>query len=271
MHSTTLKRIKPLRIVMRWMAKCFVNILGLAKQLQFPSQWGWAPKLKFMFGLYEPGTTALCRRLVKPGMYVMDIGAHIGYYTLLFSKLVGPNGRVFAFEPHPEIFNMLRHNTRNRKNVIVFNKAVSNTNSEVEFFFSRKTSGSHSFYRTEFTEGSCKVQTVCLDDFIKFKGFEKIDLIKIDVEGAEPLVIEGMSKFIESTDTLFIILELNPSALRSGGHDPEKFLSLLLKMFDVHVINEENGSLSRVMDTNLAKRIPEWKAVNLLCTKGVKL
>jgi len=271
MHSETLKRVKPLRVSMRWVAQGFINSLAFIKGLWFPPQWGWAPKMKFMFGLYEPGTTALCKEIVKPGMYVMDVGAHIGYYTLLFSKLVGSDGRVYAFEPHPQIFEMLRYNTRNRKNVVLLRKAVSNKMGEREFFFSKKTTGSHSFYTTEFTTGSCRVETVYLDEFFRAEGIKRCDLIKIDVEGAEPLVIEGMRNLIKSADKLLIILEFNPSTLRSGNHNPEGFLDVLLKKFNVYVINEQDGSLNPLTDIDLAKHIPEWKAVNLLCSKGVKL
>jgi len=270
-NSKKLRNIKPLRIFLRWEAQCFINFLAFVKGLRFPPQWGWAPKMKFMFGLYESGTTVLCKRIVKPGMYVMDIGANIGYYTLLFSKLVGSDGRVYAFEPHPEIFKMLRHNTRNKRNVIVLQKAISNMEEERELFLSKKTTGSHSFYMTEFSEGSCKIETMRLDDFFQAEGIKRCDLIKIDVEGAEPLVIEGMRNFIESADKLLIILEFNPSTLCSGHHNPESFLDILLKKFDVYVINEQDGSPKPLTRTDLAKRIPEWKAVNLLCSKGVKL
>jgi len=200
-------------------------------------------------------------------MNVVDVGANVGYYTLLFSKLVGPSGMVYAFEPHPEIYELLRHNVKRRKNIIVLQKAASNTNGEVEFYFSRRTR-SHSIYVPhEFIIGSTRVEAVCLDDFLANR---QCDLIKIDVEGAEPLVIEGMNKLIARTKKLILIIEYNPSALQLGGHIPEEFLNNLQKLFDaIYLIEEETGGLTHLSGPSLTKEIPEWHAVNLLCLKGV--
>ncbi len=273
-HSQTLKKIKPLRAFLRLSASGLINLLALLKGLRFPSEWGWYPKLEFLLGLYEPGTTALCKRLIKPGMCVVDIGANVGYYTILFSKLAGPNGKVFAFEPHPEIFQLLKHNVRKLKSVVVLQKAISNTKRGVEFYLSKRTTGSHSFYvPNEFVIGSCTVESLRLDDFLREEGLLDCDFIKIDVEGAEPLVIEGMSDLLSRSRKLLVIMELNPSALRLGGTDPCAFLKTLNEKFEgIYYIDESDGTLCPVEGTSLVESIPEWHAVNLLCCKGeVKL
>lgn len=268
-HSKTLKKIRPLRSFLRCGARGLANSLALFKDVRFPSQWDWYPKIGFLFGLYEPGTTSVCKWLVKSGMHVVDIGAHVGYYSLLFSKLVGPSGMVYAFEPHPEIYELLKHNVKGLKNIVILQKAVSNANGEVEFHFSKRTRSHGLYVPQEFVIGSTKVEAVCLDDFL---GNKQCDLIKIDVEGAEPLVIEGMGNFITNAERLIIITEHNPSGLRLGGHIPDEFLNTLHEIFDaIYLIEEETGGLTRISGTSLNKEIPEWHSVNLLCLKGVSI
>jgi len=269
-HNKRLKKLKSIRTLLRWGARGLSNSLALFMDLKFPPQWDWYPKIEFLFGLYEPGTASICKRLVRPGMHVVDVGANVGYYTLLFSKLVGPDGTVYAFEPHPEIYQLLKHNTKRRKNIIILQKAVSNVNGEVEFYSSKHTTGSHGLYvPQEFVIGSTKVASVSLDSFLNGR---RCDLIKIDVEGAEPLVISGMRNFITNTEKLIAIIEYNPSALQLAGHMSNEFLNSLHQLFDaIYFIEEEIGHLTRISGSSLNKEIPEWHAVNLLCLKGVSI
>ncbi len=74
-------------------------------------------RLELILGSYEEDTVAFMRQIVKPGMTVVDVGAHVGYYTRLFSKLVNGTGQVISFEPHPKTFNVLRRNTAGLANV----------------------------------------------------------------------------------------------------------------------------------------------------------
>lgn len=264
-----LKKYKPFRSFLRMLASGFTNIVVHLKGLKFPSSWGWAQKFQFIFELYEPGTTILCKRIIKSGMYVFDIGANVGYYSILFSKLVGPEGKVYAFEPAPHIFRLLKHNLRKFHNCVIENKAVSDTMGYVNFFFSKHTTGSHGFYvPKDFILNNCIVETVSLAHYIYFNHVPRCDLIKIDVEGAEPLVIEGISDLIKHSKRLIVILELNPSAIRLGKRDPYAFLDELRQKFDFVYYIEKNGALSQLESGDLVATIPEFKAVNLLCLKG---
>lgn len=269
MCSGSLKKVRLLHSFLRLGGRSFASLLAFAKGLRFPDKWSWFSKLEFMLNLYEVGTTSLCKWLIKPGMTTVDVGANIGYYTLLFSKLVGPNGKVYAFEPHPEIFQILKHNIKKRRNVVAFQKAVANVNGEIEFFLSKRTRSHGFFVPNEFRTGSCKVEAVCLEDFCFNEGIAECDFIKIDVEGAEPLAIEGMTNLISLSRRIFVVLEFNPSALCIGHMDPRGFLNMLFDRFDfVYHIEETTGRLSPIVGTTLIKNIPEWHAVNLLCCKG---
>jgi FkbM family methyltransferase len=139
--------------------------------------------LRLMFSSYEPEQTCMFEKLIKPGNVVFDVGAHAGYYTLLSSVLVGPEGKVIAFEPNPDNYHHLdKHVKINRaENVALIECAVGDEN------------GSGTGHLSN--EGSFKVQTVRLDDIVMEKGVSP-DFIKIDTEGAEMLVLTGAKLMI---------------------------------------------------------------------------
>lgn len=148
--------------------------------------------LRLMFSSYEPEQTCLFEKLIKHGNVVFDVGAHAGYYTLLSSVLVGPEGKVIAFEPNPDNYHHLdKHVKINRAvNVALIECAVGNENGYSMFEFG---SGSGTGHLSN--EGAFKVQTVRLDDIVMDKGVSP-DFIKIDTEGAEMLVLTGAKQMI---------------------------------------------------------------------------
>ena len=133
--------------------------------------------------IWEPTETELVKKEVKKGYTVIDIGANIGYYTLLFAKLVGKEGKVYAFEPEPNNLDLLKKNieVNNYKNVIIEQKAVSDTTKSVNLFTAKQGIGEHRINFSWFGNNGIEVEAIKLDDYIN----EKIDFIKIDIEGAE--------------------------------------------------------------------------------------
>jgi len=131
---------------------------------------------------------------VKPGMTVVDIGANVGFYSVLFSKIVGENGRVHAFEPDKLNFKHLTSKTRKLKNVVANNAAVSDKTGKIKLYQSDLNVEHQTFDNGEgksFTEINC----ISLDDY--FKNGESIGLIKTDTEGYDYFVIEGMRELIK--------------------------------------------------------------------------
>ena len=96
------------------------RIVGFRTNPADPLWW----RLALMTGSHERASRALFAEIVTPGMTVVDVGAHIGYYTTQFARLVGPEGRVIAFEPHPGNFELLAHNLARCRNVTLLNQAV---------------------------------------------------------------------------------------------------------------------------------------------------
>src|SRR5215510_7214671 len=128
-HEQTIKlyeRIRrsawPLHPLVRGVAQISVRAYAKIQGFQLPSEQPY--NYRFLTGLYESGTTKVVGKLLRPGMIAIDVGAHIGYYTRLFAKLVGKHGKVYAFEPNPETFAILECNTKTFPCVTRFNVAV---------------------------------------------------------------------------------------------------------------------------------------------------
>lgn len=153
-------------------------------------------------GCYEHQTRLLFEKTITEGSVVFDVGANVGFYTILASVLVGPNGRVFSFEPVPRnLFYLKEHLRLNSiKNVTVVEAAVTNHYGTANFDFGRHPSTGHIT-----KEGNCRVQTVGLDKFVEKESIPRPDYIKIDVEGAEMLVLKGADRILNDRHpTLFL-------------------------------------------------------------------
>jgi len=173
---------------------------------------------------------------LKQGMTVIDIGAHIGIYSLLMAKAVGPKGCVYAFEPVPRFYERLLANIalNGAINIKPFQIAISDKNGEMEFFivlptlFAPFNEGSSSMFLCTPRSRSIKVSMETLDSFLERQGIEKVDAIKIDVEGAELKVIRGARKLLSRPDKPLLMLEINPLALKAAGTTPEELFSAVL-------------------------------------------
>lgn len=221
----------------------------------------------FLKGEYEPEITDIFIKTIQKGDVVIDIGANIGYYTLIAARTVGGNGKVFAFEPDHTNYALLKRNIEiNRyKNVIPIKKAVSNANTSAKFFLREDSTVSsllNDFDKYPST-GSTEVETIILDDFFKDKEsiISKIKLIKMDIEGAEMLALLGMSQIIEKNEKLAIISEFNPDFIKKSGYEPEEFISKLKRYgFKIEVIGQENE------DVGFIEKIDS--SVDLFCYKS---
>lgn len=182
-------------------------------------------------GKYEPYETKLILRQVKKEDVVVDVGANIGYYTVLLAKKVK---KVYAFEPDKISFEILKKNieVNKLKNVVAVNAAVGSREGKLELYRSEENLGDHKLFKTPLgcaasplDEGE-KIKVIKLDDFIK----EKVDLIKIDTQGWEPEVIEGAKKLIEK-DKPIIFVEYSPATYRVAKLDGKKMTDFLKKIY----------------------------------------
>ena len=231
--------------------------------------------MELLGGKYEQETRQLLERVIGKDMIIVDVGAHVGYYALQFARWVGPGGKVFAFEPEADNHALLRKNIALNRctNVYPVPKAVSDHSGTVKLFVSSQGNDRHSIFenpRSVVRERVREVATVSLDEFLAGEGWPPVDVVKMDVEGAEPLALEGMRKLIARSAQFKLVVEFAPEALRFGGNDPARFLERLAELgLGVESI-ESGGELRpwRASDfPSLAAEAEARGMVNLYCTK----
>jgi FkbM family methyltransferase len=198
-------------------------------------------------GTWEPHTTALFKKLLRKGMNVVDIGANIGYFTLLAASLVGESGEVFAFEPASQNYALLVKNieVNGYKNVIPVQKAVFSNTGKVKFFLNNVALGQSSLFEvSENPTEAIMVDVVSLDEF--FKDNERpIDIIKMDIEGAEMTALLGMAKIVENNDDIKIFTEFWPDGLQKSGFSSQEYWNKL-RQFGFNFIYLINGGKQKL-------------------------
>ena len=189
---------------------------------------GVAPYL-LEWGYYEKNETELFKKIVKKGMVILDIGANIGYYTLLAARLIGAEGKVYAFEPDPYNFSLLNKNVKinGYNNVTTVQKAVFSQSGKMQLFLDKNNLGGHSLSKANVNKSnSTSTEVTSIDDYF-INSKQKIDLVKMDVQGLEMKVIEGMDNVIKENKEIQIILEFWPWGLQNAGSSSPTLLNKL--------------------------------------------
>jgi FkbM family methyltransferase len=187
----------------------------------------------YLFGEWEPHLTAWLKRRLKPGDTFIDVGANVGYYTLLAARLVGSNGHVVSIEPSPSAYATLTNAIEANRcsNVRSINAAASDTANRLTFYTeSLGNLGGTSMVRPRNVVSSFKAYSRPLHELLKPHELETSRLIKIDVEGAEAVLVRG---FIPHLDRLRpeaeVVIEVTPRLLRKRG---EEVLDVLQPFLD---------------------------------------
>ncbi len=176
-------------------------------------------------GIWAPEQTRLVRESLRPGMRFVDVGAHVGYFSVLAGRLVGPDGVVFAFEPHPRNFELLLANVwRNGlANVLCFPWAVGDSCGFATLYEAEGNSGDHRLYRSDDDErATLPVRLVALDALPAIRP--PVDFVKLDVQGAEAAAIRGMEQLLASSPDATVALEYWPYGMERFGTDVSSVL-----------------------------------------------
>lgn len=169
----------------------------------------------YWLGTYEIDLQAAVRKLVRPGMTVFDIGANIGFVSLLMEKFSGKDGRVYAFEALPENLVRLEENielNELNKRIFIQPYAVVDSGKEVEFLIGPsngmgKVDGSAGRDDIKY-QRSITVEGISIDEFIYNQGYPLPQLLKMDIEGGEVLALSGMKRLLQEENPI-ILLEIH--------------------------------------------------------------
>lgn len=216
-----------------------------------------APHL-LLDGYWESWVTNVFLNLLESGMTVVEVGANVGYYTLLSASKVGITGKVFSFEPNPEIFEILSRNVEINgfaDRTVLINKAVTDTTGNTEFYLYNHHMGSNTIFRPyddvleREREGykTIEVQTITLDEY--FSKDTHVDLMKVDAEGSEAFIFEGMHRLIANNPHIKIICEFSPSQIIRTGKTPTEFLKSIFEHgFNCQKINTDSSLIDLFSD-----------------------
>lgn len=201
-------------------------------------------------GVYEkPISDYLCESVeFRSEGVCIDVGANLGWYSLLLSRLMPPTGRVIAFEPDPLNYRLLCENiaANGADNIEALQLALSNTKETKTLYrYPNKNLGHHSLLDINAEGDTIEVKTVVLDDLLDSMniGFSKIDLVKIDVEGYEYIALSGAKRVLENVPC--VICEFMPEYMVRGGLQPEHLIGLMMDYsFSPHLIC--SGALQRL-------------------------
>jgi FkbM family methyltransferase len=187
-------------------------------------------------GLWESTVTGWLQQTLKPGQVFVDVGANVGYFTLLGGLLVGPKGKVVAIEAHPRLAELLQRNViinGLHGHVTTWQRAAWSESTELKLHmranFASNSSigsiGSDALARLGDTEEIVGVQAVRLDDLLGDDNH--VDVLKIDVEGAEVQALTGLAHTLQANPDITIMFEWSPAQISDVGDDPGSLLALL--------------------------------------------
>lgn len=202
-------------------------------------------------GNYEPEQTKWVIETLRPGSRFVDVGANFGHYSGLASSIVGPEGRVFAFEPSPIGVDSLNEMiTENRiTNIELCPAAVGECAGEIEIHLPPPEEIVHSpsAFATEPSFTPHRVPMIALDSYLPLNDGVVIDLIKVDVEGYEPNVIAGMKSLIRRGLVRNIACEFNSGWLRhNNSMTPAGLLQIILELgFSISAMTEKVIGMER--------------------------
>ena len=235
------------RIIQSW-GSLFSRFVFTEKNLELaPVRWLYLQLYCTFKWLFEKSEMQTILENVRPGSQVLDIGANVGWTATHFSKAVGPNGKVLAFEPDPIVRSIGLQKSKNLKNVIWFPLALGERDGQAEFFQNLSNRADNRVYQdgnmmpfTRRIETQIKKLSTVANEHPEL--FENVSFVKIDVQGAETSVIKGMSSWLMSLSNKPVIaIEWWPYGLCRAGSSPGELKALF----------NEIGYQGQVLDENV--------------------
>jgi FkbM family methyltransferase len=205
----------------------------------------------------------LLRRILFAGRVVVDAGANIGIYSQFLSRCVGPTGTVHSFEPSPDNFKRLRAATSKLSNVRLNQLAVSDKTGESLLYISEELNVDHRAYPREGeTRRTLAIRSTRLDDY--FKPGERVDLIKMDIQGSELHALRGASRVCADNPDIMLLLEFWPYGLKQAGGN---WIDLIAALEQKQMIVQEVAAEGLIpFDSGAPRESPDWY-INLFASR----
>lgn len=225
----------------------------------------------FNRGVYEEGTLWCFKKILKKNYTVIDAGANIGLTSIFASKLVGNNGKVYAFEPMPETYKILCFNIHlnKLKNILAINLGLSDFEGEAEIYDNLHINrGAASLYTDRLDKGTT-VKITTIDKFLAKYEFSEIDFIKIDIEGSELSMLKGCKDLLNRGKNPMICVEFSRDV--KSNHNPELLFLLLKETYSYRVFKQMKGkeSMTPLIEVCEIKDLPIHD--NLYCFQSYHL
>lgn len=222
-------------------------------------------------GCYETYELDLFRGLLKPGMIVLDVGANIGLYASVAAKRVGPGGRVVAVEPETRNCQILGKTVARNgfDNLTVVQAAVSDRTGPGELFLCETNKADHRIYGSPKARKVVKVEFTRLDDLVTIQRLPRVDVMKLDIQGAESVAFDGMVDVLTRNRGIRVLMEFWPWGIMQTGREPIELLRRIRALgFDIEQIDGDRRRVVPVLDDSaLAAQKLERQHVNLMLTR----
>jgi FkbM family methyltransferase len=181
-------------------------------------------------GVWEPYETSLLLALLQPGDVFVDVGANIGYFSVLAASVVGAEGAVFAFEPDPDNCRLLQASADlngQQQLITVVEAGLADTQGEGHLFLSEDNLGDHQIYAADTSRDSVPIALYNGSDYLA-ERLDRIDLVKVDTQGSEFQVMVGLLPLLRTLPRIpRMIIELTPFSLREAGASGRALIELL--------------------------------------------
>ncbi len=208
----------------------------------------WIQENIYFLDTYEEAELKYIQSSINEGNTFIDIGANIGVHTLFASKLVKKKGRVISFEPFSKNHKSLTRNIslNNSQNITIENIAISDKEKTIEIYYDKEDSnlGMASSFLTKFSSSE-KTQAISLDSYVEGRSIEKIDFIKLDIEGGEYLALLGMKKVL-TTYYPKLLVEILEEGSESNSDNKKDIINYLEGIGYILYFIDDNGKLSLV-------------------------
>ncbi len=208
-------------------------------------------------GEYEPAETKLFLEKVQEGNTVFDIGANIGYYTVLASKKVGPKGKVYSVEPLNSAVKLLKQNILENKlsNVSLLHTATGHKKTTISISFEDETQ---------------KTPVTTVDNIVQENGVKTIDFMVMDIEGGEVNALKGATNTLKTGKIHKLLIEVNPEVLNSFSTSWAELAAFLRNYFHIYLLQKDGTPDSHeASDDDISKVLSKLTYTSLYCERKV--